>query len=186
MVALDSANLGETWSGFAAVLPAGVRIYVSGRRRRSVDVDQTTTVQIDRGALEDWRPLYTIATAAELLGLHPRTLRLYEQAGLIKPARKNNRRFYSNSDLEWVRIVRHLIHDEGLNQQGLRRMLAMVTYTHVVEGQPPESDACRQRASRTAPCWDHPSADNTACHSCPIYLAARVDILGLDGNGSKG
>ncbi|MGQ9556133.1 MAG: MerR family transcriptional regulator [Anaerolineae bacterium] len=143
-------------------------------------MEQTTPVQVDRRVLEDWRPLYTIATAAELLELHPRTLRLYEQAGLIKPARKNNRRFYSNSDLEWVRIVRRMIHDEGLNQQGLRRMLAMVTYWQVVDGEPPCGDACKARASRTDPCWDnHPTGDSedSLCHSCSIYLAARLEIV---------
>lgn len=149
-------------------------------------MDQTSIAQADRSALEDWRPLYTIATAAELLELHPRTLRLYEQAGLIKPARKNNRRFYSNSDLEWVRIVRHLIHDEGLNQQGLRRMLAMVTYPHVLDGQPPEGDACRERAGRTAPCWDHSTAGSAACHACPIYLSARAEIISMDGTEAAG
>jgi MerR family transcriptional regulator/heat shock protein HspR len=147
-------------------------------------VDQTLSVQVDRKALEDWRPLYTIATAAELLELHPRTLRLYEQAGLIKPARKNNRRFYSNSDLEWARVVRHLIHDEGLNQQGLRRMLGMVTYWRVLEGNPPEGEACRARASRTAPCWDHNSADESSCYACPVYLAARLEIVEQDGNAA--
>ncbi len=48
---------------------------------------------------EEVRPLYTISTAAELLGIHPRTLRLYEQAGLMRPARRNNRRLYTNHDL---------------------------------------------------------------------------------------
>ena len=143
-------------------------------------MEQTTPMPVDRKVLEDWRPLYTIATAAELLELHPRTLRLYEQAGLIKPARKNNRRFYSNSDLEWVRIVRRMIHDEGLNQQGLRRMLAMVTYRQVVDGEPLSGNACKARASRTDPCWDNHStddSDNGLCHSCPIYLAARLEIV---------
>ncbi len=148
-------------------------------------MDQTKPVQVDRKTLEDWRPLYTIATAAELLELHPRTLRLYEQAGLIKPARKNNRRFYSNSDLEWVRIVRHLIHDEGLNQQGLRRMLAMVTYWQVTDGEPPEGDVCRGRASRTSPCWDGNGSEDSICHSCSIYLAARLEIIQQDGMGSE-
>jgi MerR family transcriptional regulator/heat shock protein HspR len=44
--------------------------------------------------LNEERPVYTIGTAAELLGVHPRTLRLYEDSGLIRPARKNNRRLY--------------------------------------------------------------------------------------------
>jgi len=148
-------------------------------------VERTSSVQVDRKALEDWRPLYTIATAAELLELHPRTLRLYEQAGLIKPARKNNRRFYSNSDLEWVKVVRRLIHDDGLNQQGLRRIMAMVTYGHVVDGEPPYGEVCKARASRTSPCW-HSAAngeddDGIACHSCPLYLGARLEIVDQDG-----
>jgi MerR family transcriptional regulator, heat shock protein HspR len=148
-------------------------------------VERTLSVQVDRKALEDWRPLYTIATAAELLELHPRTLRLYEQAGLIRPARKNNRRFYSNSDLEWVRILRRLIHDDGLNQQGLRRMLAMVTYWRVADGEPPYGEVCKGRASRTNPCWDNGSSgeedDGIACHSCAVYLAARFEIVDQDG-----
>ena len=145
----------------------------------------TTSVRVDRKALDDWRPLYTIATAAELLALHPRTLRLYEQAGLIKPARKNNRRFYSNSDLEWVRVVRHMIHEEGLNQQGLRRMLAMVTYSQVTDGEPPQGDACRGRASHTNPCWEKSGAgesEDVVCYSCPIYMAARREIIEQDGH----
>jgi MerR family transcriptional regulator/heat shock protein HspR len=144
---------------------------------------EQTKIQVKQEALKDSRPLYTIATAAELLELHPRTLRLYEQAGLIKPARKNNRRFYSNSDLEWVRVLRHLIHEEGLNQEGLRRMLAMVSYEDVVQGQPPFGDVCKQRASRTAPCWDRDTEGQvlTQCYACPVYLAARVSIIEQDG-----
>ena len=152
--------------------------------RRNQQVEQTTPVQVDHRSLDDWRPLYTIATAAELLELHPRTLRLYEQAGLIKPARKNNRRFYSNSDLEWVRIVRRLIHDEGLNQQGLRRMLAMVSFQRLTEGEPAGGDVCRGHSSRTSPCWDSNGSsgmDDNLCHSCQVYLAARLDIVDQDG-----
>ncbi|MHB0876028.1 MAG: MerR family transcriptional regulator [Anaerolineae bacterium] len=147
-------------------------------------MEQTIPVQVDHRALEDWRPLYTIATAAELLELHPRTLRLYEQAGLIKPARKNNRRFYSNSDLEWVRIVRRLIHDEGLNQQGLRRLLGMVSYQRLAETEPAGGEICRTHASRTSPCWDANGStefDDNLCHSCAVYLAARLEIVDQDG-----
>jgi MerR family transcriptional regulator/heat shock protein HspR len=76
--------------------------------------------------LDDARPLYTIGTAAEILGVHPRTLRLYEDAGLIRPARKNNRRFYSANDLRWISCLRYMIHEQGLNQEGLRRLLALI------------------------------------------------------------
>jgi len=143
-------------------------------------------IQVDPEQLADYRPLYTIATAADLLGLHPRTLRLYEQAGLMRPARKNNRRFYSNSDLEWIRVIRHLIHDQGLNQQGLRRMLAMVTHWRVMEGDPPYGEVCKARASRTEPCWEanerNGHSQDLACYKCPVYLAARVEIIEQDGD----
>ena len=74
--------------------------------------------------LDKGRPVYTIGTAAEILGVHPRTLRLYEDGGLLRPARKNNRRFYSTNDLQWIGCIRYLIHEKGLNQEGLRRLLA--------------------------------------------------------------
>ena len=60
--------------------------------------------------LDNGRPVYTIGTAAEILGVHPRTLRLYEDGGLLRPARKNNRRFYSANDLHWIACIRYLIH----------------------------------------------------------------------------
>ncbi|TEU17353.1 MAG: MerR family transcriptional regulator [Anaerolineales bacterium] len=76
--------------------------------------------------LNDTRPLYSIGMAAELLNVHPRTLRLYEQGGLLRPARRNNRRVYSNNDLKWIKSIRYLIHERGLNQEGLRRLLALI------------------------------------------------------------
>lgn len=47
-------------------------------------------------------PLYTIGVAAELIGTTNQTLRLYENHGLVKPARKNKNRFYSENDIRWL------------------------------------------------------------------------------------
>jgi MerR family transcriptional regulator/heat shock protein HspR len=70
-------------------------------------------------------PVYVISIAADLLGLHPRTLRIYEEKGLVQPARRNHQRRYSERDLERVRTIRHLTQEIGLNLAGVRLVLEM-------------------------------------------------------------
>jgi MerR family transcriptional regulator, heat shock protein HspR len=71
------------------------------------------------------RPLFMISVAAELAGMHPQTLRLYERRGLVQPQRtaKNTRR-YSQRDVERLRRIQELT-DMGLNLAGVERVLAM-------------------------------------------------------------
>ncbi len=69
------------------------------------------------------RPVYVISVAADLTGLHPRTLRIYEEKGLVQPARRNRSRLYSERDLERVRMIRHLTREVGLNLAGVRMFL---------------------------------------------------------------
>ena len=54
------------------------------------------------------RPRYIISIAAELAACHPRTLRIYEEEGLLRPQRRNNLRLYSEADIQRVRIIRFL------------------------------------------------------------------------------
>ncbi len=70
-------------------------------------------------------PVYVISIAADLLGLHPRTLRIYEEKGLVQPARRHQQRLYSDRDLERVRMIRHLTQEVGLNLAGVRLVLEM-------------------------------------------------------------
>jgi len=131
----------------------------------------------------DNRPLYTIATAAELLGVHPRTLRLYESAGLLKPSRRNNRRIYSNNDLHWVRCVRYLIHEKGLNQEGIRRLLAILPCWEI-RGCPEETwQKCDARRDRASPCWSIAALtcqQEGKCSECEVYLSARERVFAHD------
>jgi MerR family transcriptional regulator/heat shock protein HspR len=71
------------------------------------------------------QPVYVISIAADLLGLHPRTLRIYEEKGLVRPARRHHQRLYSERDLERVRMIRHLTQQVGLNLVGVRLVLEM-------------------------------------------------------------
>jgi MerR family transcriptional regulator/heat shock protein HspR len=73
---------------------------------------------VDRRDLE--RPRYFISIAAELASVHPRTLRIYEEEGLLCPHRRNNLRLYSEADIERVRIIRFLTRRQGVNLAGVK------------------------------------------------------------------
>jgi MerR family transcriptional regulator, heat shock protein HspR len=67
------------------------------------------------------RPVYVISVAAELVSVHPRTLRIYEVEGLLCPARtRTNIRLYSENDIRRVLWIRHLTQNLGVNLAGVR------------------------------------------------------------------
>ncbi|HBG19659.1 MAG TPA: MerR family transcriptional regulator [Desulfobulbaceae bacterium] len=78
-------------------------------------------------------PVYPIGVAARLLDVHPRTLRIYEDEGLIKPTRVGNRRLYSANDLTWIGCLRRLIHDEGISIPGIRKLLRYATCHEIAD-----------------------------------------------------
>ena len=72
----------------------------------------------------DERPRYMISVAAELVGMHPQTLRMYEQKGLVRPQRTaGNTRLYSEADLERLRLIQKLTTQLGLNLAGVEAVL---------------------------------------------------------------
>lgn len=77
------------------------------------------------------RPLYVISVAAEITGLHPRTLRIYEERGLLSPIRRNRIRLYSEQDIERVRVIRQLIDAYRLNLAGVRLILEVYERLHL-------------------------------------------------------
>jgi len=74
----------------------------------------------------DDRPRYMISIAAELVGMHPQTLRMYEQKGLVQPQRTaGNTRLYSEADLERLRLIQKLTTQLGLNLAGVEAVLEL-------------------------------------------------------------
>jgi MerR family transcriptional regulator/heat shock protein HspR len=74
----------------------------------------------------DERPRYMISVAAELVGMHPQTLRMYEQKGLVQPKRTaGNTRLYSEADLERLRLIQKLTGELGLNLAGVEAVLGL-------------------------------------------------------------
>ena len=76
-------------------------------------------------AKPEQRAVYVISVAAELAGLHPQTLRIYERKGLVDPARTGGgSRRYSDEDIEQLRRVQELT-NEGLNLAGVQKVLEL-------------------------------------------------------------
>jgi MerR family transcriptional regulator, heat shock protein HspR len=71
-------------------------------------------------------PRYMISVAAELVGMHPQTLRIYEQKGLIRPKRTpGGTRLYSDTDLDRLRLIQQLTTELGLNLAGVEHVLRL-------------------------------------------------------------
>jgi len=72
------------------------------------------------------RPVYVISIAASIAGCHPRTLRIYEEEGLVEPVRTDsNIRLYSDEDLQRVRVIRYLTQQRGVNLAGVKMLLGL-------------------------------------------------------------
>jgi MerR family transcriptional regulator/heat shock protein HspR len=72
------------------------------------------------------RPIYMISVAAELVGMHPQTLRMYEAKGLVRPHRTpGGTRLYSEADVDRLRIVQRLTSELGLNLAGVELVLRL-------------------------------------------------------------
>ncbi len=70
------------------------------------------------------RPVYMIGIAAELIGVHPQTLRMYEQKGLLRPRKSiKNTRLYSQEDVELGRYIQRLTQEMGTNLAGVKKIL---------------------------------------------------------------
>jgi MerR family transcriptional regulator/heat shock protein HspR len=78
--------------------------------------------------------LFLISTAAEMLDLHPQTLRKYERLGLIQPSRTvGSMRLYSREELERLRMIKHLVDELGINLAGVQRLLSIAEVMHRIK-----------------------------------------------------
>ena len=72
------------------------------------------------------RPVYVISVAAELVDMHPQTLRLYERKGLIEPSRSSGQtRLYSQRDIDHLREIRRLTQELGVNLAGVEEIIRL-------------------------------------------------------------
>ena len=99
------------------------------------------------------RPVYVISVAATLVAAHPRTLRIYEDEGLICPARTpSNIRLYSDEDIRRITWIRHLTRERGVNLAGIRLLFELEERlgTRILEALYAEGTRRRAAADRAA------------------------------------
>jgi MerR family transcriptional regulator/heat shock protein HspR len=99
-------------------------------------------------------PLYPIGIVAELIGTTDQTLRLYEKHGLIKPARRNKNRYYSENDIKWLRCIRALIHQRKISIEGIKKLLEYAPCWEITECSEERRSKCSAFIDKTKPCWE--------------------------------
>jgi MerR family transcriptional regulator/heat shock protein HspR len=78
--------------------------------------------------------LFLISMAADMLGMHPQTLRKYERLGLIQPSRTiGSMRLYSRDELARLRLIKHLVDEVGINLAGVQRLLSIAEVVHRIQ-----------------------------------------------------
>ena len=93
------------------------------------------------------RPVYMISVAAELAGMHPQTLRIYERKQLVQPKRSaGNTRLYSEADVERLQLIQRLTQEEGVNLAGVMRILELQVE---IERLQEDLDCAQQEATTT-------------------------------------
>ena len=121
-----------------------------------IKVELTATYRSHNGTkVEEER--YFISIAAEMLGMHPQTLRKYERLGLVQPSRTTgSMRRYSREELDRLRLIKHLVDEVGINLAGVQRMLVIVEVMErirpLMEDDALESGAGRRRLLREIDC----------------------------------
>jgi MerR family transcriptional regulator, heat shock protein HspR len=92
------------------------------------------------------RPVYMIGIASELIGVHPQTLRMYEQKGLLRPRKSiKNTRLYSQEDVDLGRYIQRLTQELGMNLAGVNKVLAL---ERLVAGLERENRVLREELER--------------------------------------
>lgn len=102
------------------------------------------------GGDRDERAVYVISVAAELAGVHPQTLRIYERKGLVQPQRTSgNTRRYSDRDIALLQQIHEMTQERGINLAGVKRIIELQAQLAAMHRRTEELEE-RLRASRRA------------------------------------
>ncbi|HTG47845.1 MAG TPA: helix-turn-helix transcriptional regulator [Actinomycetota bacterium] len=105
----------------------------------------------EQRARDDERAVYVISVAAELAGVHPQTLRIYERKGLLRPQRTSgNTRRYSERDIELLRQIQDLTQERGINLAGVKQIIEMETELETLRAAIDDLRARLERIDREA------------------------------------
>lgn len=115
--------------------------------------------------------VFVISVAAELAGMHPQTLRIYERKGLIEPYRTpGGTRRYSQADIDRLTLIQDLT-EQGLNLEGVKRVMALQHKIERLEGQ---VDVLKEELTRTRHEAIRAVAEAHRSHRHEIVLRSQV------------
>ncbi len=128
----------------------------------------------------DSKAVYPIGIVAELTGIHPRSLRIYEQQGLICPARRGGKRFFSENDLRWIECLNFLLNEKGLDPGGVKELLLVTPCWLIRDCSEEERRGCPAVLDLKAPCWEINSCCGSRegkCHECTVYAERTRQVI---------
>ncbi len=118
-------------------------------------------------------PVYTIGVAAAKLGISVHSLRQYEAEGLIIPFKTaTGRRLYSDLEIKKIKCIKKMIQEEGLNFEGIRRLMALAPCWILRGCSKGHRDSCHAVVNTLKPCWateEKCHKPYPSCRECPVY-----------------
>ncbi len=120
------------------------------------------------------KPVMRIGAVAELLGVCVRMVRVYEERGLVVPARKNNQRLYSFSDVCWLSRIRELVNEQGYDLAEVARLISLPACWQLTNCPEEVRAECPVAQSPGKRCWEIARRDGreSRCEACQIYRLA--------------
>ncbi len=119
-------------------------------------------------------PIYSIGTAARMLGVSVQTLRMYESEGLIAPFKTaGNQRLYSDADIERIECIRKAINEEKISIAGIKSIYALIPCWEIVRCSDAERSVCPAFKNHSGGCWTyehkHSICAEKECRLCEVY-----------------
>ena len=129
------------------------------------------------------RPVYMIGIASELIGVHPQTLRMYEQKGLLTPRKSlKNTRLYSQEDIELGRYIQTLTQEMGMNLAGVKKVLDLERRIATLES---ENGRLREEIEERKREHGRSVADVQRSYKRELVLAPRGELSRREGSRSR-
>ena len=130
------------------------------------------------------RPVFMIGIAADLIGVHPQTLRMYEQKGLLRPRKSlKNTRLYSQEDVELGRYIQKLTQEMGTNLAGVKRILDLEKKAEALEA---ENARLREELERQTAEHGKAVEEVHRRYKREIMLLPRGEVVQSSRRGRKG
>ena len=129
------------------------------------------------------RPVYMIGIASELIGVHPQTLRMYEQKGLLRPRKSiKNTRLYSQEDVDLGRYIQRLTQEMGMNLAGVKKVLDLERH---VAGLEAENRALHEELERRELEHGRRIAEIHRSYKRELVLMPRSELVARSGRKER-